>query len=307
MSECYLCILAKLWALRKELIGAFSPKMKTVTSAKERNGVDVKYAPVDDCRQNQFSETQLQGVNESENLIICDSQLATSFQEVKIKTRMKPGHYLQKVFLHKLKSQSVPVLDNENDGNSDNNEESTSPSVEELNEGSKEGNNNWFKTWPDCTLRNGIVSPSEDKVQVDVDEKTNACVCDGHCCGKCNKNPNTPVPLDNALHSLPLAYSPVTKQIHLICHSDLKSEKSESKCNGVPLLNRVGTEVSSFSSTVSSLSDTSPSTNGDSTFGSLFDNGDNCSLISIGNCSSLSEDSDGSKPKRKGISAFFSR
>lgn len=278
--------------------------MKTVTSSKERNGVEVKYTPVDDSSQNQCSETQLQGVNESENLIICDSQLASSFQEVKIKSRRKPGHYLQKVFLHKLKSQSVPILDNENDSNSDNNEESTSPPVEELKEIPKEGNDNWFKTWPDCTLRNGLVESNDNKIQVDNSKKTIGCTVS--CSDNCHTNPNTPVPLDNALHSLPLAYSPVTKQIHLICQNDLKSVKSDSKCNGVSLLNRVGTEVSSFSSTVSSLSDISPSTNGDSTLG-IFDNGDNCSLISIGNCSSLSEDSNGTKPKRKGISAFFSR
>ncbi|XP_075223797.1 TBC1 domain family member 14-like [Lycorma delicatula] len=83
-------------------------------------------------------------------------------------------------------------------------------------------------------------------------------------------------------------------------------------------LTRVATEASccSFSSTVSSLSDISPSTNEDSALGSLLglDHGDNWSLASIGECSILSEDSTapassatGSKTKKKSFSGFFSR
>lgn len=73
------------------------------------------------------------------------------------------------------------------------------------------------------------------------------------------------------------------------------------------ILHRVSTDVSSFSSTVSSLSDISPSTNEDSALGSLLDHGDTCSLVSVGGSSAFSEDSVGAKPKKKGLTGFFSK
>lgn len=73
------------------------------------------------------------------------------------------------------------------------------------------------------------------------------------------------------------------------------------------ILHRVSTDVSSFSSTVSSLSDNSPSTNEDSALGSLLDHGDTCSLVSVGGSSAFSEDSVGAKPKKKGLTGFFSK
>lgn len=318
--------------------------MKTVSTVKDRNGIDVKYSPVDgEFTQSNSSETlPAHGLNESDNLIICDSQLASSFQEVKIsKTRLKPGHYLQKVFLHKLKSQSVPSLDKSkiSNGVSDNSEPvkdinngklSSSPEKEKSNDESvdREANDSWYRTWPDCGIdkvRNGIVldnNASKDNILTDgeSDEVTVKCrsvvtsrntiVCDSVV------KKNGAIPIDNLLENLPIAYSPITKQIHLISSVDncdnVKrtpvDKLDEIKCSdSFQTLPRINTEVSSFSSTVSSLSDVSPSTNGDSAVGSLFDNGDNCSLLSIGNCSIVSDDSGGSKPKRKGISSFFSR
>ncbi|XP_046667469.1 TBC1 domain family member 14-like isoform X1 [Homalodisca vitripennis] len=70
---------------------------------------------------------------------------------------------------------------------------------------------------------------------------------------------------------------------------------------------RTSAEIGSFSSTVSSLSDNSPSTNEDSALGSLLDHGDTCSLVSVGGCSAFSEDSIEAKTKKKSLAGFFSR
>ncbi|XP_054279659.1 TBC1 domain family member 14-like [Macrosteles quadrilineatus] len=72
-------------------------------------------------------------------------------------------------------------------------------------------------------------------------------------------------------------------------------------------LHRVNTEASSFSSTVSSLSDISPSTIEDSASGSLLDHGDSCSLVSISGCSAFSDDSLGADSKKKSLGGFLSR
>lgn len=159
------------------------------------------------------------------------------------------------------------------------------------------------------------------------------------------------VPLEDLLTNISLAYSPVTKQLHLIqtdsdknpirpisnnkstvehpcafskslnleenAYDKVNSDKERLSFNsssGIECerhsnnFHRVNTEVSSFSSTVSSLSDNSPSTtNEDSALGSLLDHGDTCSLVSVGACSAFSEDSIGSKPKKKSLTGFFSK
>lgn len=315
--------------------------MKTVSTTKERNGDDVKYTPfVGECSQNTSSETlPAQGLNESDNLIICDSNLASSFQEVKLsRSRLNPGHYLQKVFLHKLKSQSVPSLDKGKVNNNVQDVEdlevtpketidsdlpacvfSENISVESTN---KEVNG-WYKTWPDCGVdkpKNGVVGEkvgASSNGQCDGKDALsgateNKCDCDRANLMKRNKA----IPIDNLLDNLPIAYSPITKQIHLISNPDFCDTASRTnpldncdvKCSEIDsAVHRVNTEVSSFSSTVSSLSDVSPSTNGDSAVGSLFDAGDNSSLLSLGNCSIVSDDSGTYRDKRKGLTGFFSR
>lgn len=159
------------------------------------------------------------------------------------------------------------------------------------------------------------------------------------------------IPLEELLDNIPLAYSPVTKQLLLIStnkgsnykngnlnssHSDVISVTSKNtgeivsnleesasekpvsgrgwsfnhkglECDGSSNLHSANTEVSSFSSTVSSLSDNSPSTNEDSALGSLLDHGDTCSLVSLGSCSAFSEDSIGEKTRKKSLAGFFSK
>jgi len=303
--------------------------MKTLSpdSDQDEDAAAVKSSVNGDCCVNGDrcqSETPNERLSERENLIICDSQLASSFQEVKVsKARLNPGHYLQKVFLHKLRSRSVPSLEKQKkaEGGSPHdkdNDETTPLEVceceDEVDEDLKESNN-WYKTWPECGLEKCPRPPPSPKKltpQGSLEEEKKDCDIQS------NFKPNTPVPLGNVLRSLPLAYSPITKQIHLIksgtdvpingnqAETPWESRRQGEGCEKVS--NRVVLEASSYSSTVSSLSDHSPtSTNGDSAVGSLLENGDNCSLISIGNCSVLSEDAYPSRPRKKGISGLFSR
>lgn len=156
----------------------------------------------------------------------------------------------------------------------------------------------------------------------------------------------TAIPLRELLQNIPIAYSPVTRQLHIISASDVQQSE---KCGNVPqnglkqqlecieeegvadrcksvvrcgedeclsfespcsTLQRFGTgslsctDASSFSSVVSSLSDTSPSLTNDDP--------DDCaspvhgsSPSEPGNCQY--EDVLGVKAKRKGLSGFFSR
>lgn len=182
------------------------------------------------------------------------------------------------------------------------------------------------------------------------------------------------IPLTELLQSMPLAYSPVTRQLHIINknyvsnnshltrevskHETLSSLNGDIKNGLKPLeclveeklagiinidrkrdseyafssvcddsvshesphstLQRISacdtslsrTDASSFSSIVSSLSESSPSTNDDIIQGNLLDSDTNSqtahSSLSSRESSSCFEDT-GAKPKRRGISSFFSR
>jgi hypothetical protein len=160
----------------------------------------------------------------------------------------------------------------------------------------------------------------------------------------------TPIPLRELLENIPIAYSPVTRQLHIISPSHIQQSekcgnlKKEVPQNGVKqqlecieeegvgdvcksvvrcgedeclsfespcsTLQRFGTgslsytDASSFSSIVSSLSDTSPSlTNDDPDDHAAAGHGSSPS--ESGNC--CYEQVVGAKAKRKGLSGFFSR
>lgn len=132
----------------------------------------------------------------------------------------------------------------------------------------------WFKTWP------------ERNKNVDIDDSvcSNSSKCDSRSEQKSKQNTFT---LNEALQSISLAYSPVTKQLHYVekCKNDEIKTCDDSK----PKLGHRRTEAGSFSSTVSSLSDPSPS-------GSLLDADER----------TYSPETD-IKSKRKGFSSFFNR
>lgn len=371
--------------------------------------------------ENKFnSVSESRSYNESESLIICNSDLASSFQVVKTeKNKLNPGHYLHKVFLNgvaqKFKSQSLPsCLEKKkyqlNGGGgivSENVrlcEESDEPVVRKSScdqngyakVESKEASNNdsRFKTWPErgidkvqnrkseasCEINSSScqtpLQKSDDNLNCsnvknqntkhtdkalhlngDIKEENNehhtllnVSSSSSSSSKSVKNNCSKPVPLNEVLNKFPLAYSPVTRQLHIITESDKSKECNitgeeesdasfltclldnnnledtssvgdKTACRGWTIvdksldtssdftstLQRVSTEVSSFSSTVSSLSDNSPSTNEDSALGSLLDHGDTCSLVSASGCSVLSEESNGAKPKKKSFSGFFSR
>lgn len=162
----------------------------------------------------------------------------------------------------------------------------------------------WFNTWPE---RNEKTKSIDIDVNVDVvddvgtHERINppspSKVCDNNehfRSEQTNKSVNNILTLNEALNSISLAYSPVTKQLHYIqkVHEDsapdnLSIETETSK----PKLGHRRTEAGSFSSTVSSLSDPSPS-------GSLLDAEDRTPSPCAEN---------GAKSKKKGLTGFFSR
>lgn len=156
----------------------------------------------------------------------------------------------------------------------------------------------WFKTWPErCDKLN---KSSDSSLQETGDSSLNNTQttsetrnCDIVENGTVNKNKLT---LSEALQNISLAYSPVTKQLHLLDKSNV-----EQKSNDVHLRvdnndsnKRKGhkrNEPGSFSSTISTLSD--PSTSG-----SLLD-ADERSLSSI--------DESNDRTRKKSLTDFFSR
>lgn len=130
----------------------------------------------------------------------------------------------------------------------------------------------WFKTWPE---RN-------KNVETDDSLCSNSSKCDNR---SEQKNIQTTFTLNEALQCISLAYSPVTKQLHYL----EKNEKVKIPEENQIKIGHRRTDAGSFSSTVSSLSDPSPS-------GSLLDTDDRTSLPE-------SE----FKSKRKSLSSFFNR
>ncbi|XP_069678190.1 TBC1 domain family member 14-like isoform X2 [Periplaneta americana] len=147
-----------------------------------------------------------------------------------------------------------------------------------------------------------------------------------------------PIPLTELLQNIPIAYSPVTRQLHIINPSDTLQQQSPDlnkqkrlecieeegvgavKCSEEDSLSFesprstlqrvcVGslsrTDASSFSSIVSSLSDASPSSNNDDPDDLSTTTTTHCSPSGSGD--SYYEEMGGTKSKKKGISGFFSR
>lgn len=157
----------------------------------------------------------------------------------------------------------------------------------------------WFNTWPER---------ASDRLQKSVDvvdcsntqqqqRRINSCDIRSDNCENTSKSVNNILTLNEALQSISLAYSPVTKQLHLIQNKTPKTceEFVDSNNETGTKQQKLGhrrTEAGSFSSTVSSLSDPSPS-------GSLLDAEERTP--------SPSDAENATKSKRKGLTGFFSR
>lgn len=152
----------------------------------------------------------------------------------------------------------------------------------------------WFKTWPErCDkVKN---DPNSNDTSINNSNKlTNTHVASMTCDISLGNGTKNTLTLEQALQNISLAYSPVTKQLHLVEEvaetKEEEEDKSEKKVEGKNLGHR-RTEAGSFSSTVSSLSE--PSTSG--------------SLLDADERSLYNYEDTGAKPKKKSLSNFFSR
>lgn len=147
----------------------------------------------------------------------------------------------------------------------------------------------WFKTWPERydKVKNNV---DMDNAEVISNNYTNTQIT-SRMCDKTNdndiKNSNSRVTLNEALQNISLAYSPVTKQLHLLSNDKSLDKQnknlSEQICDKIvddsveeATIKKFGhkrNDPGSFSSTISSLSDPSPS-------GSLLDAEERCSISS---------------------------
>lgn len=153
----------------------------------------------------------------------------------------------------------------------------------------------WFKTWPERCC---------DKAKCPESPTFNTQKCGYNCDNLENGNVKNTLTLSEALQSISLAYSPVTKQLHLVESPQNLNQNDQQKdiliSDDVDCFVKTGDnlkkghrriEAGSFSSTISSLSDPSPS-------GSLLD-ADERSVASF--------DSTTEQTQRNALTDFFQR
>lgn len=217
----------------------------------------------------------------------CDPQLIKSYNVLRSNPMGHKNYFYQRVLCKNGVSQSLPSsLDDKNETSPDNSNcceaQSKLLSVKESPPVSPT-HELWFKTWPERC----------DKLKT---EHADSAVSDSVSNSNRIANDTTPhftngisnkVTLNEALQNISLAYSPVTKQLHLV--EKISSKPAEEEC--VKKSGHKRTEAGSFSSTISSLSDPSPS-------GSLLD-AEERSLQSY--------DENGEKCRKKSLGSFFTR
>lgn len=135
-------------------------------------------------------------------------------------------------------------------------------------------NDAWFKTWPekryDKQRNDNSNEASKTKSKMINNDATSI-----------NK-----LSFNDAIQNISLAYSPLTKQLHLIENNAIRKDEESHVVKG-----HKRNEQGSFSSTISSLSDPSSS-------GSLLDTEDQQQQLSLPNCD---------KSKKKVIASFFNK
>lgn len=153
----------------------------------------------------------------------------------------------------------------------------------------------WFKTWPERYDKLKSDCSPDDTMSTNSSKATNTHFTSETCdISLRNGTVKNKLTLNEALQNISLAYSPVTKQLHLVeCVTKEKHEDNkltEEDHYGKKTGHR-RTEAGSFSSTVSSLSDSSPS-------GSLLD-AEERSLQNF--------EDQGAKPRKRSIGNFFTK
>lgn len=258
------------------------------------------------------SNTYNNGAEASSNLLIdnkpghsllqCNAHLAKSYNVLKSTPLEHKDLFYKRVLsrngiVHDPRSQSLPnsLGDSKSDGNADVTDncdinskllsDHDSPTISPTNDF-------WFRTWPECC----------DKIKTDVIvESLSNKVSNTHPLTTAgNGFVNSKLSLNEALQNISLAYSPITKQLHLLpvdkcTDNDLPTKDLNPNVTSkdtVDISKKLGhrrTEAGSFSSTVSSLSDPSPS-------GSLLGTDEQSSSIK-----------NDTKEKKRSLTEFFNR
>lgn len=251
----------------------------------------------------------------SRNLIRCEGDLTHTYDVLKSTPIEHKGKFYQKVLLKRnvtqdLRSISLPhSLEEKNkcNGNVDINDScDTNSKLLNDHDSPPESpvSDNWFRTWPERYEKIRTDSSPDHSMTNGKPLNGKGAEYDSNTPRLSNKrdknntshdivtlNGNVPkLTLNEALQNISLAYSPITKQLHLL---ESKSEPVETPEENNSSCKKTGhhrTDAGSFSSTISSLSEPSPS-------GSLLENDD---------ASSVSDDLN-LKSKKKGLSSFFTR
>lgn len=219
----------------------------------------------------------------------CNPQLIKSFNILKSAPMGHKDYLYQRVLCKNgitqdYRSQSLPnSLDEKNDttDNSHNCDVQTKLLPQHDSPPVSPTHDIWFNTWPERC----------DKLKIDY-SGDNTTANDSNVKNGISKKKVT---LNEALQNISLAYSPVTKQLHLIEQINNKQEnKSDSMQQEEQSMKKCGhkrTEADSFSSTISTISDPSPS-------GSLLD-AEERSLQSF--------DENSSDLRKRSLGSFFTR
>lgn len=279
--------------------------MKNTSADNENNAVVDSF--------NDFGDTLIQS-KRGQSLSKCSNNLLDRCDSLKTLASNSSlmghkGRFYQRVLSknnvsYESRSQSLPnSLDNKNKSNgnvSDTCDTQTKLLPENESPPQSPTQELWFNTWPERSEKTKCIDVEESNTHGLICKSPSPSkVCDNLTINGSEQQTNTSVnnilTLNEALQSISLAYSPLTKQLHYIqsIKEDVPSETrvcTESETKPTKLGHR-RTEAGSFSSTVSSLSDPSPS-------GSLLDAEERTPSPNHEN---------GAKPKRKGLASFFSR
>lgn len=212
-------------------------------------------------------------------LIKCNPDLAQSFNVIKSTTMSQNGHLFKQVLLKNnvpedFRSQSLPnSLNKRNKVNGivDSADCDIYTKLLSKNENSPTIQDLWFNTWPERYEKPKQNDTNTSGTSETIDNAVSTSVSSMCLVNKVNNSDTKKVTLNEALQNISLAYSPITKQLHLVQREIIQEKENintqsdklekpdystEDFCNVKKSKHR-RTEASSFSSTVSSLSDVS--------------------------------------------------
>lgn len=265
--------------------------MKTINSNNETSSIN-SYNPPSDLLIDSKSDTEE---------LKCNPQLIKSFNILKSVSMGHKEYLYQRVLCKNgitqdYRSQSLPnSLDEKNDTRNVGTDNSSNCDVQSKLLPQHDSppvsptHDIWFNTWPERCDKLKVDLSGENTVSNSLSNSNRDTSMDTQLKNGISKKKVT---LNEALQNISLAYSPVTKQLHLV--EQINGIKPDSKPQEEQCMKKCGhkrTEAGSFSSTISSISDPSPS-------GSLLDAEERSLQSFDGNSADL---------KRKGLGSFFTR